>query len=88
MKKKKVSLRRCLGCQESKDKRSLIRVVKNKENEFDVDFSGKKPGRGAYICNSKECFLKAKKSRQFERAFSSKIPEDIYRKLEGEIENE
>ena len=88
MKKKKIPLRKCLGCLESKDKRQLIRVVRNKEGIFNVDFSGKMPGRGAYVCNSRECFEKAKKSRQFERAFSTKIPDDIYDELKGEIDNE
>ena len=61
MKAKSIPLRKCTGCQEMKDKRTLVRVVKN-EDEFSIDFTGKKPGRGAYICSDLECLEKAKKS--------------------------
>lgn len=86
MKQKKVPLRMCLGCQEMKPKRELIRIVKNKENEISVDFTGKKQGRGAYICKSAECFEKARKAKRLEKAFESKISDDIYDMLKQQLE--
>ncbi len=86
MKQKKVPLRMCLGCQEMKPKRELIRIVKNKENEISVDASGKKQGRGAYICKSPECFEKARKGKRLEKAFEMKIDEDIYEMLKQQLE--
>lgn len=85
---KKTPQRTCLGCQAVKDKRSLIRVVKNKEGEFFIDFTGKKNGRGAYICPSLDCFNKAKKAKRLERAFSCQIPPEIYQKLEEELKKD
>lgn len=84
--KRKVPQRLCLGCQEMKPKRELIRVVKNSLGEISIDFKGKKPGRGAYICNSLDCFQKARKARRFERAFSGAIEEELYAALEEELE--
>ena len=79
----------CLGCGEMKPKRELIRVVKSKEGDISLDLTGKKSGRGAYICKSVECFEKARKARKFERSFSCMISEDIYNSMEGELrENE
>jgi predicted RNA-binding protein YlxR (DUF448 family) len=72
-----------------KPKRELIRVVKSKEGDISLDLTGKKSGRGAYICKSVECFEKARKARKFERSFSCMISEDIYNSMEGELrENE
>lgn len=89
MKTKKIPMRMCLGCGEMKPKRELIRVVKSKEGDISLDLTGKKSGRGAYICNSVECFEKARKARKFERSFSCMISEDIYNSMEGELrENE
>lgn len=89
MKTKKIPMRMCLGCGEMKPKRELIRVVKSKEGDISLDLTGKKSGRGAYICKSVECFEKAKKARKFERSFSCMISEDIYNSMEGELrENE
>lgn len=79
-------MRKCLGCQEMKDKRSLIRVVRSKEGEFSVDLTGKKNGRGAYVCGNVDCFNKAEKSKGLERAFSAKIPDEVYDALRKEIE--
>lgn len=76
----------CLGCQEMKPKKELIRVVKNKENEISVDFTGKKAGRGAYICKSAECFQKARKTKRLERAFEASISAEVYSALENELE--
>ena len=77
MKTKKIPMRMCLGCGEMKPKRELIRVVKSKEGDISLDLTGKKSGRGAYICKSVECFEKARKARKFERSFSCMISEDI-----------
>ena len=89
MKTKKIPMRMCLGCGEMKHKRELIRVVKSKEGDISLDLTGKKSGRGAYICKSVECFEKARKARKFERSFSCMISEDIYNSMEGELrENE
>ena len=89
MKTKKIPMRMCLGCGEMKPKREIIRVVKSKEGDIYLDLTGKKSGRGAYICKSVECFEKARKARKFERSFSCMISEDIYNSMEGELrENE
>lgn len=89
MKTKKIPMRMCLGCGEMRPKRELIRVVKSKEGDISLDLTGKKSGRGAYICKSVECFEKARKARKFERSFSCMIGEDIYNSMEGELrENE
>lgn len=89
MKTKKIPMRMCLGCGEMKPKRELIRVVKSKEGDISLDLTGKKSGRGAYICKSVECFEKARKAKKFERSFSCMISEDIYNSMEGELrENE
>ena len=85
MKTKKIPMRMCLGCGEMKPKRELIRVVKSKEGDISLDLTGKKSGRGAYICKSVECFEKARKARKFERSFSCMISEDIYHRMEGEL---
>lgn len=86
VKQKKIPMRMCLGCQEMKPKKELIRVVKNKENEISLDFNGKKPGRGAYICKSISCFEKARKGRRLEKAFETSINEEIYELLKNELE--
>ncbi len=87
LKQKKIPMRMCLGCQEMKPKKELIRVVKNKENEISIDFTGKKPGRGAYICRSLSCFEKARKGKRLERAFETSINEEIYESLKKDLED-
>lgn len=82
---KNVPLRRCLGCMESKPKRDLCRIVKTKENEISIDKIGRKQGRGAYICYSKECLNKAIKSKRLEKEFEVTIPESIYDELLNDI---
>lgn len=77
----------CVGCGEMFDKRELIRVVKSPEGDISIDLTGKKNGRGAYICNNPECLKKAKKRKSLERAFSVKIDDEIYSKMEEEILN-
>ena len=86
MKQRKIPMRMCLGCQEMKPKKELVRIVKNKENEICVDLIGKKPGRGAYICKSISCFEKARKAKRLERAFESSISEEIYEILKQQLE--
>lgn len=87
MEKRRVPLRKCLGCGEMKDKRSLVRVVKNKEGEISLDLYGKKPGRGAYLCKNAECLRKAQKAKRLEKAFSSQIAPEIFEQMEKEIED-
>ena len=86
MKKKRVPLRKCLGCNEMKPKKELLRVVSNSEGIISVDAIGKAQGRGAYICNSKECFSKAKNTKAFNRAFKSNVPEEVYEELIKELD--
>ena len=85
MKTKKIPLRMCLGCNEMKPKRDLIRIVKSSEGEVSLDFTGKKSGRGAYICRNADCFRKAKKARRFEKSLSFKIDESVYEVMENEL---
>ena len=87
MKQKSIPLRKCTGCQEMKDKRTLVRVVRSENGEFSVDFIGKKPGRGAYICPNLECLEKAKKSKGLERSFKTPVPAEVYEKLREELLN-
>lgn len=88
MAERKIPLRKCIGCNEMKDKRELVRIVRNKEGEISVDLTGKKPGRGAYICKNVECLNKAEKSKRLERAFSAAISPDIYNTMREEIADE
>jgi len=85
MKVKKIPQRMCTGCMEMKCKKELVRIVSTKEGEISIDLTGKKPGRGAYICKSIECFEKSFKTKRLERNLSGKISEDIYGKLRDEI---
>ena len=83
---RKIPMRQCVGCREMKPKRELIRVVKSPEGELSLDFRGKKPGRGAYVCPQPECLKKARKSNALGRAFSAKIPDEVYAALEEQME--
>lgn len=83
---KKIPMRQCVGCREMKAKRELIRVVRSPEEKISLDFRGKKPGRGAYVCPSVDCLKKARKSNALGRAFGMKIPEEIYEALEAQME--
>lgn len=85
---KKIPMRQCLGCREMKPKRELIRVVRSPEGEISLDFKGKAPGRGAYICPAPACLKQAIKAKGLERAFSTQIPEAVYEKLNVEMEAE
>lgn len=82
MKQRRVPLRMCSGCGEMFDKRQLVRVVKSPEGEVSLDLTGKKPGRGAYVCNHIECLQKARKIRRIERAFSMQIPDTVWEQME------
>ncbi len=82
---KKIPLRQCLGCREMKPKRELIRVVRSPEGEISLDFRGKKPGRGAYLCPDPVCLKRIRKSKALERAFSLPIPEEVYDALEQQM---
>ena len=96
MKQKKIPMRKCTGCGEMKPKRELVRIVKAPEvkdengeviaaGEVSLDLSGKKPGRGAYICNNPECLKKAVKARRLERAFSMQIPDEVFDEIQKEL---
>ena len=82
---KKVPVRRCVGCQEMKEKKERIRVIRTQEGEFLLDATGKKNGRGAYICPSGECLRKAVRNRGLERSFRQPIPAEVYEALEKEM---
>ena len=71
-----------------KPKKELVRVVRSPEGEISIDTVGKKPGRGAYVCRSKECLEKARKAKRLQKAFSCEIPDEIFSRLEEELENE
>ena len=88
MKTKKIPMRMCLGCGEMKPKKELVRVVRSKEGEISLDLTGKKPGRGAYICRDAECLKKARKARKLEKSFSCRIEDEIYDGMEEELRNE
>lgn len=83
---KKLPVRMCIACHEQKLKKELMRIVKNKENEITLDFTGKKPGRGAYICDSQVCIEKCIKGKILNRAFDMQISDEIYAKLKEDYE--
>lgn len=83
---KKIPMRKCVGCQEMKSKREMIRVLKTEGDEILLDATGKKNGRGAYICRSGECLEKAMKSRGLERSLKTGISPEVYDSLKKEIE--
>ncbi len=82
---KKIPMRKCVGCQEMKSKKEMIRVIRTSEGEFLLDATGKKNGRGAYICPDGECLAKAVKSKGLERSFKQAIPKEVYETLEKEM---
>lgn len=87
-KPRKIPQRQCLGCREMKNKKDLIRVVRSPEGEISLDFKGKKPGRGAYVCPDAACLAKAKKSRALERAFETAVPPEVYDLLARQMRDE
>ena len=82
---KKIPLRQCVGCGEMKGKRDMMRVLKTAEDEICLDVTGKKNGRGAYVCKSRECLQRARKNRGLERSFKMSIPGEVYDTLEEEF---
>lgn len=88
MTEKRIPLRKCIGCNEMKEKKQLIRIVKNSNGDISVDPIGKLPGRGAYICRSVECFDSAVKSKRLEKAFKGRIPDEIYSELREALSKE
>lgn len=86
MSTKKFPQRQCIGCGEMKIKKEMIRILKSPEGEFSLDSSGRKNGRGAYLCPSSDCLKKAIKSKGLERSFKMAIPKEVYETLEREME--
>ncbi len=84
--KRKVPMRKCVGCGEMKPKKELLRVLRTEEEGFVLDTTGKKNGRGAYICYSRDCFQKAVKNKGLERSFKQAVPAEVYGHLEKEME--
>ena len=84
-KPRKIPQRQCVGCRTMKDKKALIRVVRSPEGTISLDFKGKMPGRGAYVCPDPACLKKARKSRALERAFETEIPPEVYAQMEQEL---
>ncbi|MGN1479770.1 MAG: RNase P modulator RnpM [Acutalibacteraceae bacterium] len=88
MQNKKIPLRKCTGCGEMKPKKELVRVVRSPEGEISLDLTGKKNGRGAYVCPNAECLKKARKAKRIERSFACAIPDEIYDTMEQELMNQ
>ena len=82
---KKIPVRQCVGCREMIPKKELLRVIRTPEEEVVLDSTGKRNGRGAYLCRSTECFAKARKSKGLERSLKVSIPDEVYDKLEKEM---
>ena len=83
---KKIPMRKCVGCQEMKSKKEMLRVLKTAEDEIVLDATGRKNGRGAYLCFSKECLEKARKNKGLERSLKMAIPSAVYDSLEKELD--
>ena len=86
MTQKKIPMRQCLGCREMKPKKDLVRVVRGPDGSISLDTRGKAPGRGAYVCHNSACLKKARKSQALERSLETEIPEEIFDRLEQEME--
>ena len=87
-KPRKIPQRQCVGCREMKDKKALLRIVKTPEGEILLDATGKKSGRGAYVCRDPQCLKKARKSRALDRMLEVSIPDEVYEALERQMETE
>ena len=87
-KQKKIPERQCLGCNEHRPKKELLRVVRTPEGEILLDFTGKKSGRGAYICRNVSCLKKARRSKRIDRSLNVTIPEEVYDRMESELAND
>ena len=84
---KKIPMRKCVGCQEMKSKREMIRILKTESEEIILDATGKKNGRGAYLCLSRECLDKAIKNHGLERSLKTAVPDEVYERLKKELED-
>ena len=84
---RKIPMRQCMGCNEHKPKMELLRVVRSPEGEISLDTTGRKNGRGAYICHDVKCLRKARKSRRIESNLECTIPEEVYDRMEQELES-
>ncbi len=78
---KKIPMRTCIACREEKPKSEMLRVVKNAEGEIRLDFSGKLPGRGAYLCNNAACVAKLQKNKLLNKNFSCEVPREVYERI-------
>ncbi len=87
MKKMKTPLRKCTGCGEMKNKKEMLRVLKTPEDEIVLDATGRKNGRGAYLCHSVDCLTKAVKSKGLERSLKVSVPQEVYEELKKEMEH-
>ena len=85
---RKIPERQCLGCNEHRPKKELLRVVRTPEGEIVLDFTGKRSGRGAYICHNVSCLKKARKSKRIERSLNVSVPEEVYDRMEAELADE
>jgi len=85
---RKIPLRKCTGCLEMKSKKEMVRILRDGEGNFHVDFTGKKSGRGAYICPNMDCLAKARKAKGLERSFKQAVPKEIYEEFKGELEKQ
>ncbi len=85
---KKIPLRQCVGCGEMKNKKEMMRVLKTPQETILLDKTGKKNGRGAYLCISKECLIKARNNKGLERSFKMSIPSEVYDSLEKEFDED
>ena len=83
---KKIPMRQCLGCNEHKPKSELLRVIRTPEGEILLDFTGKRSGRGAYICKSKTCLVRARKAKRIDRSLECTVPEEVYDRMERELD--
>lgn len=86
MQQRKIPVRRCVGCNAQKPKRELVRVVRSPDGTVSVDLTGKKAGRGAYLCPSTACLAKARKAKRLENAFGVPVPDDVFERLAAEIQ--
>ena len=86
MKSRKIPMRQCVGCREMKNKKEMMRVLKTAEGSIVIDTTGRKNGRGAYLCMTKDCLMKARKNKGLERSFKMSIPDEVYEELEKEFD--
>lgn len=86
MQQKKIPMRRCTGCNSQKPKKELVRIVRSPQGEISLDITGRKPGRGAYLCPDAACLAKAQKAKRLERAFETQIPAEVYEEISRQIE--